>query len=112
MGVANRGVKIRKKLIAKVEISAADIFDLGVMQILGSRQKLGIVLNRTNVTAIPSPRQAKHPGAPMRAKQGTEGAELKPPNVELGGKLLGGEEAAGVGTPIWDAAKGRVESCG
>src|SRR5271166_3790854 len=51
-------------------------------------------------------------GAPVYAEHGAKGAELEPAGKQLrvhGIAWPAGEEAAGIGIPIWDAAHAEVE---
>jgi uncharacterized protein YbjT (DUF2867 family) len=88
MGLAYGRVEIRQKLVAEVEVLAADLLDLGVVEILGRGKKFGVILNGSGVAAVPAPREAKHPGAAMRSEERAEGAKLEPADIEFGGELL------------------------
>src|SRR6185437_14000055 len=67
-------------------------------------------LERPGTAAIPTPGQAQLPGAAVRTEQRTEGAELKPPYVELRRQLVRRNETPGIRAPPWNSAQANVDS--
>ena len=102
MALAHRAVEIRKQAIAQLKILSADRLDCGVVQLarIGIRS-LPVIADFIwpKFTGVPAPRQPQFPVAPMRPKQWTKRAELKPAHVQFTREFLCGHEAASVRAP-------------
>src|SRR5690348_2156988 len=93
-------IRVREQAISQVQVLLADRLDLCVVKFARVCHVALIDFDRPELAGVPSPRQAKLPGAAMRPKQGTKSAELEPANKQLAGKFLGRNKPTCISAPI------------
>ena len=106
-------IVVGQKLVAQVEILAADHLNVCPMQVSLTRPRSNPItghLLRTRVARVPSPRQPQFPGAAVPAEQGAERAPLKPAQEEFRRQFRRGHKAADVGSPVRNARQPRVDA--
>src|SRR5208282_3440545 len=105
--IANRTIEVRQHAVAELEVLPANRLDLSVMKLVRIRNRSAIIvanLNWTGIACVPSPGQPQLPCASVTPKQRAEGAELKPPQIELCCELLRWDEPTDVRAPVGNAA--------
>src|SRR5438067_11320017 len=85
--LTHRRVEIGHQPITQFEILATDRLDHCIMKLalirIGSTAGVIRDFAYSQVSSVPTPGQAQMPRSPMRPKERTESAELKPANMQL-----------------------------
>src|SRR5437762_10021459 len=102
--LAHRRVDIGHQPVTQFEILATDRLDHRIMKLalirIGSAARVICDFAHSQFSGVPTPGQAQMPRSPMRSKEGTKSAELKPADMQLARVLLGRNETTDVSAPV------------